>query len=81
MYNRYTHTGAKQGAGWMQKMGWEAFIVPIPPQFVQVFEDALPTYANDWLDLHGIERIVAPYSDRVKLGVMSSVWVTSAFFP
>ena len=63
-------------------MEWETLIVPIPPQFVHVdgvfvmleenlalvCEDALPVYALDWLDKHGIERIVVPYADCVKLG-------------
>ncbi len=80
--DRSTKAGAEQVAGWMHDQGWEAFIVPIPPQFVHmdavvvmleeglalVCEDALPGYAMDWLDKHGIERIVVPYADCVKLG-------------
>lgn len=80
--DRSTETGAKQVAGWLEDKGWEAFIVPIPPQFVHmdavvvmleenlalVCEDALPAYAIDWLDLQGIERVVVPYADCVKLG-------------
>jgi N-dimethylarginine dimethylaminohydrolase len=80
--DRSTQTGAEQVAGWMQEKGWEAFIVPIPPQFVHmdavvvmleeklalVCEDALPTYAIDWLDRQEIERIIVPYADCVKLG-------------
>ena len=63
-------------------MGWEAFIVPIPPQFVHmdavvvmlekglalVCEDALPAYAIDWLDKQEIRRIPVSYRDCVKLG-------------
>ena len=63
-------------------MGWEAFIVPIPPQFVHmdavvvmlekglalVCEDALPTYAINWLDKQEIRRIPVSYRDCVKLG-------------
>ena len=80
--DRSTRVGAEQVAGWMQDMNWEAFIVPIPPQFVHmdavvvmleenlalVCEDALPPYAIDWLDQQGIERIIVPYADCVKLG-------------
>jgi N-dimethylarginine dimethylaminohydrolase len=80
--DRSTKEGAEQVAGWMREMDWEAFIVPIPPQFVHmdavvvmleenlalVCEDALPIYAVDWLDKQGIERIVVPYADCVKLG-------------
>ncbi|MCP4982319.1 MAG: amidinotransferase [Gammaproteobacteria bacterium] len=80
--DRSTRIGAEQVAGWLSEMGWEAFIVPIPPQFVHmdavvvmleenlalVCEDALPSYAIDWLDTQGIERIIVPYADCVKLG-------------
>lgn len=80
--DRSTKAGAEQVAGWMAEKGWEAFVVPIPPQFVHmdavvvmleenlalVCEDALPAYAIDWLDKQGIERIVVPYADCVKLG-------------
>ena len=80
--DRSTKVGADQVAGWMRDQGWKAFIVPIPPQFVHmdavvvmleenlalVCEDALPDYAIDWLDRQGIERIVVPYADCVKLG-------------
>lgn len=80
--DRSTETGARQVAGWLEEKGWEAFVVPIPPQFVHmdavvvmleenlalVCEDALPPYAIDWLDMQGIERIVVPYADCVKLG-------------
>jgi N-dimethylarginine dimethylaminohydrolase len=80
--DRSTRIGAEQVAGWMRDMNWEAFIVPIPPQFVHmdavvvmleenlalVCEDALPPYAIDWLDQQGIERIIVPYADCVMLG-------------
>ena len=80
--DRSTKVGAEQVAGWMRDKGWEAYIVPIPPQFVHmdavvvmleeglalVCEDALPGYAIDWLDKQGIDRIVVPYADCVKLG-------------
>ncbi len=80
--DRSTKAGAEQVAGWMESMGWEAYIVPIPPQFVHmdavvvmleenlalVCEDALPGYAIDWLHQQNIERIVVPYADCVKLG-------------
>ena len=80
--DRSTKEGAEQVALWMHAMGCETLIVPIPPQFVHVdgvfvileknlavvCEDALPFYALDWLDKHGIERIVVPYADCVKLG-------------
>ena len=80
--DRSTRFGAEQVGGWMRDMNWDAFIVPIPPQFVHmdavvvmleenlalVCEDALPSYAIDWLDQQGIERIVVPYADCVKLG-------------
>ena len=80
--DRSTKEGAEQVAGWLREMEWEAFIVPIPPQFVHmdavvvmleenlalVCEDALPSYAVEWLDTQEIERIVVPYADCVKLG-------------
>ena len=80
--DRSTETGARQVASWLEAMGWEAFIVPIPPQFVHmdavvvmleenlalVCEDALPIYALEWLDRQGIERIIVPDADCVKLG-------------
>lgn len=80
--DRSTKAGAEQVAGWMESKGWSATIVPIPPQFVHmdavvvmleenlalVCEDALPPYAIDWLNQQGIERIVVPYADCVKLG-------------
>ncbi len=80
--DRSTQNGAEQVAGWLREMDWEAFIVPIPPQFVHmdavvvmlekglalVCEDALPSYAIDWLDAQEIERIPVAYKDCVKLG-------------
>lgn len=80
--DRSTKEGAEQVEGWLREKGWEAFVVPIPPQFVHmdavvvmleenlalVCEDALPSYAIDWLDQQGIERIIVPYADCVKLG-------------
>ena len=80
--DRSTQQGAEQVARWMQSMDWEAYIVPIPPQFVHmdavvvmleeglalVCEDALPQYAIDWLKKHKIETITVPYKDCVKLG-------------
>lgn len=80
--DRSTLTGAEQVAGWLRDKDWEAYIVPIPPQFVHmdavvvmleeglalVCEDALPAYALDWLDHQEIARIPVAYSDCVKLG-------------
>ena len=80
--DRSTQAGAEQVAGWLREMDWEAFIVPIPPQFVHmdavvvmlepglalVCEDALPSYAIDWLDGQGISRIPVAYADCVQLG-------------
>jgi len=80
--DRSTQVGAEQVAGWLREMDWEAFIVPIPPQFVHVdavvvmlekglalvCEDALPPYAIEWLDKQGISRIPVSYKDCVKLG-------------
>ena len=80
--DRSTRAGAEQVAKWMGEQGWEAFIVPIPPQFVHmdavvvmlekgmalVCEDALPPYAIDWLDKQEIRRISVTYRDCVKLG-------------
>ncbi len=80
--DRSTRAGAEQVASWMESKGWEAYIVPIPPQFVHmdavvvmleenlalVCEDALPSYAIDWLNLQNVERVVVPYADCVKLG-------------
>lgn len=80
--DRSTKAGAEQVAGWMESMGWSATIVPIPPQFVHmdavvvmleenlalVCEDALPTYAVEWLKQQNIDSIIVPYADCVKLG-------------
>lgn len=80
--DRSTKAGAEQVAGWLREMEWDAYIVPIPPQFVHmdavvvmlekglalVCEDALPGYAIEWLGQQGIDRIVVPYADCVKLG-------------
>jgi len=80
--DRSTKTGAEQVAAWLRDKQWEVSIVPIPPQFVHmdavvvmleeslalVCEDALPTYAIEWLDSQSIERITVPYADCVKLG-------------
>jgi N-dimethylarginine dimethylaminohydrolase len=80
--DRSTKAGAEQVAAWLRRKDWESYIVPIPPQFVHmdavvvmlekglalVCEDALPAYAIDWLDQQGIERILVPYTDCVKLG-------------
>ena len=80
--DRSTRAGAEQVAKWMSEQGWQAFIVPIPPQFVHmdavvvmlekgmalVCEDALPPYAIEWLDKQEIRRISVSYGDCVKLG-------------
>jgi N-dimethylarginine dimethylaminohydrolase len=81
--DRSTKEGAEQVAGWMREKGWEAFIVPIPPQFVHmdavvvmlekglalVCEDALPPHALDFIKKkHGIRTITVAYADCVKLG-------------
>jgi N-dimethylarginine dimethylaminohydrolase len=81
--DRSTKEGAEQVARWMREKGWEAFIVPIPPQFVHmdavvvmlekglalVCQDALPPYALDFIkEAQGIQTINVPYADCVKLG-------------
>ncbi len=80
--DRSTQAGAEQVASWLRAMDWEAFIVPIPPQFVHmdavvvmlerglalVCEDALPPYAIEWLESQEISRIPVAYKDCVKLG-------------
>jgi len=80
--DRSTHEGARQVAGWLQEKGWEAHIVPIPPQFVHmdavvvmlergmalVCKDALPPYALDLLAAQHIDIIPVTYADCVKLG-------------
>jgi N-dimethylarginine dimethylaminohydrolase len=80
--DRSTKTGAEQVAGWLQKKDWEAFIVPIPPQFVHmdavvvmlekglalVCEDALPPYALDFIKNQDIQIIPVSYADCVLLG-------------
>jgi N-dimethylarginine dimethylaminohydrolase len=81
--DRSTKEGAEQVARWMREKGWEAFIVPIPPQFVHmdavvvmlekglalVCEDALPPPALDFIkETQGIRTINVPYADCVKLG-------------
>ncbi len=80
--DRSTEAGARQVAGWLEQQQWSVSIVPIPPQFVHmdavvvmleenlalVCEDALPSYAIEWLDQQGVDRIAVPYADCVKLG-------------
>ncbi len=80
--DRSTKAGAEQVAGWLREKDWDAYIVPLGPQFVHmdavvvmlekdlalVCEDALPDYAIEWLDEQKIERLVVPYADCVKLG-------------
>lgn len=81
--DRSTKEGADQVAGWMREKGWEASVVPIPPQFVHmdavvvmlekglalVCEDALPPYALELIkQKHGIRVIPVAYADCVKLG-------------
>ena len=81
--DRSTKEGAEQVARWMREKGWQAFIVPIPPQFVHmdavvvmlekglalVCEDALPPYALDFIrNTQGIRTVNVPYADCVKLG-------------
>jgi N-dimethylarginine dimethylaminohydrolase len=81
--DRSTQEGAEQVAGWMRAKGWEAFTVPIPPQFVHmdavvvmlekglalVCDDALPPYALDFIrKTHDIRTITVAYADCVKLG-------------
>ncbi len=80
--DRSTKAGAEQVAGWLKEKDWQAFIVPLPPQFVHmdavvvmleqglalVCEDALPPYALEFLDSQGIRRIRVEYGDCVKLG-------------
>ena len=80
--DRSTKTGAEQVAGWVGEKGWEAFIAPIPPQFVHmdavvvmlekglalVCEDALPPYALDFIKNQDIRIIPVSYADCVMLG-------------
>jgi N-dimethylarginine dimethylaminohydrolase len=80
--DRSTKRGAEQIAGWLREKDWEAFIVPIPPQFVHmdavvvmlekglalVCPDALPAYALEFLEKQGIEMVPVAYGDCVKLG-------------
>jgi N-dimethylarginine dimethylaminohydrolase len=79
---RSTREGAEQVQGWMVAAGWEALTVPLAPQFVHldavvvmlaeglalVCEDALESYALDWLKGHGISTIPVAYRDCVRLG-------------
>jgi N-dimethylarginine dimethylaminohydrolase len=80
--NRSTQEGADQVAGWMNAQGWEALTVPLAPQFVHldaallmiaekhalVCEDALESYALDFLRAHGVSWVNVAYRDCVKLG-------------
>jgi N-dimethylarginine dimethylaminohydrolase len=80
--DRSTQAGAEQVAGWLRDEDWEVFVVPIPPQFVHmdavvvmlekglalVCEDALPSYALDFIKGQGIDIIPVAYADCVKLG-------------
>jgi N-dimethylarginine dimethylaminohydrolase len=80
--NRSTLEGAEQVAGWMRAEGWEVLTVPLAPQFVHldatlvmiaekralVCEDALESYALDFLRAHGLSWITVEYRDCVKLG-------------
>jgi N-dimethylarginine dimethylaminohydrolase len=79
---RSTKDGAAQVAGWLSEQGWEAMTVPLPPQFVHldtvmvmlseglalVCEDALESYALDYLRAHGIGWIPLSYRDVMELG-------------
>lgn len=81
--DRSTKEGAEQVQGWLKEKGWEVLVAPIPPQFVHVdavvvmlekglalvCEDALPSYALDYIkNRHKIEIIKVAYADCVQLG-------------
>lgn len=80
--NRSTQEGAEQVAGWMRSEGWEVLTLPLAPPFVHldaalvmiadrralVCEDALESYALDFLRAHGVSWITVEYRDCVKLG-------------
>lgn len=81
--SRSTKEGAQQVAGWLTDKGWEAFVVPIPHQFVHmdavvvmlekdlalICEDALPPYALQFIKAkHAIRSIKVDYIDCVNLG-------------
>ncbi len=80
--SRSTRDGAEQVAGWVREKGWETFIAPIPHQFVHmdacvvmleeglalICEDALPSYALEFIREHGITSVPVPYADCVQLG-------------
>jgi N-dimethylarginine dimethylaminohydrolase len=79
---RSTQAGAEQVAGWLAEQGWEALTLPLPPQFVHldtvvvmlserlalVCEDALESYALDFLRAHGIGWIPLSYRECMQLG-------------
>jgi N-dimethylarginine dimethylaminohydrolase len=81
--SRSTKEGALQVASWLEGKGWEAFVVPIPHQFVHmdavvvmiekglalICEDALPSYALEFIkQKHAIRSIKVDYADCVQLG-------------
>jgi N-dimethylarginine dimethylaminohydrolase len=81
--DRSTKEGAEQVESWLLGKGWEVLVAPIPPQFVHmdavvvmlepglalVCEDALPSYALDYIKKkHGVDVINVAYADCVKLG-------------
>jgi N-dimethylarginine dimethylaminohydrolase len=79
---RSTREGAEQVQGWLTAEGWEVLACPIAPQFVHldavlvmlgqglalVCEDALESYALEWLDAHGVHRLAVSYRECVSLG-------------
>jgi len=77
---RSEEEGANQVAGWVEKEGWEALVVPIPAHFIHLDAlvvmiapklavaclDALEDWVVDWLRARGIEFVEVGYKECVR---------------
>ena len=80
---RSEEAGAKQVAGWVEAMGWEAQVAPIPAHFVHMdgivvplapkllvaCVDALEDWLVDWLKAKGFDFVDVGYKEAKGLGV------------
>ncbi len=74
---------AKQVTGWVEEMGWEALVVPIPSHFVHMDGivvplapklavaclDALEDWVIDWMRAKGFDFVDVGYKEAKSLGV------------
>ena len=72
-----------QVAGWMEEMGWDALVVPIPAHFVHMDGlvvplapklavaclDALEPWVIDWMRAKGFDFVDVGYKEAKSLGV------------